>query len=63
MHSSEQPIYVDEPGERAHIFKKLAQANIKVIESSGIADIYNSYGVVIYLNQGDCSKAITALKG
>jgi len=52
----------DEPGECALIFKKLSQANIKVIESCGIADIYNSYGVVLYLNQGDCVKAITALK-
>lgn len=52
----------DEPGECAGIFKKLSQANIKLSESSGIADIYNSYGVVLYLNQGDCAKAITALK-
>jgi hypothetical protein len=53
----------DEPGECAGIFKKLSQVNINVIESSGIADLYGSYGVVLYLKQGDCEKAIAALKG
>ncbi len=53
----------DEPGECAGIFKKLSQVDINVSESSGIADIYDSYGVVLYLKQGDCEKALAALKG
>jgi hypothetical protein len=53
----------DEPGECAGIFKKLSQVDINVSESSGIADIYDSYGVILYLQQGDCEKAIAALKG
>lgn len=52
----------DEPGECANIFKKLSQVDINVNESSGIADIWDSYGVVLYLEKEDCEKAITALK-
>jgi hypothetical protein len=51
----------DEPGECAGIFKRLSLANINVSESSGIADIYDSYGVVLYIKQEDCEKAIAAL--
>lgn len=52
----------DEPGECADIFKKLSQIDIKVIESCGIADIKDSYGVILYLESEDCEKAIAALK-
>jgi hypothetical protein len=54
--------YNDEPGECAGIFKKLSQADINIYESSGIADIKESYGVVLYLKQEDCEKAMTALE-
>jgi hypothetical protein len=53
----------DEPGECAGIFKKLSQVDINISESIGIADMYGSYGVVLYLKQGDCEKAIAALNG
>jgi len=52
----------DEPGECAGIFKKLSHVNINVYESGGIADIKDSYGVVLYLKQEDCEKALAALK-
>jgi hypothetical protein len=55
--------YSDEPGECADIFKKLSLADINVAEASGIADIKESYGVVLYLKQEDCEKAIAALGG
>jgi hypothetical protein len=52
----------DEPGECADIFRKLSQVGIEVNESIGIADIYDSYIVVLYLQQEDCEKAIAAWK-
>lgn len=52
----------DEPGECAGIFEKLSQADINVYESSGIADIKDSYGVILYLKQEDCEKALATLK-
>jgi hypothetical protein len=52
----------DEPGECAGIFKKLSQVDINVYESSGIADIKESYGVILYLNQEDCEKALAAFE-
>jgi hypothetical protein len=52
----------DEPGECAGIFKKLSHNNINILESSGIADIKDSYGVILYLNPKDCDKAMLALK-
>ena len=52
----------DEPGALANIYEKLAQANIHVHESSGIADIKGSYGVILYLKQEDCEKALAALE-
>ena len=51
----------DEPGECADIFNKLSRIDINIYESSGIADIYDSYGVVLYLKQEDCEKAIAVL--
>jgi hypothetical protein len=52
----------DEPGECAGIFKKLSHININASEFSGIADIKGSYGVVVYLKQEDCEKAMAALR-
>lgn len=54
--------YDDESGALADIYEKLSQADINVYESSGIANIKGSYGVVLYLNQEDCEKAMAALK-
>ena len=52
----------DESGALADIYEKLSQADINVSESSGIADINGSYGVVLYLEQEDCEKAMAALE-
>ena len=52
----------DEPGECAGIFEKLSLADINVNEANGIADIKESYGVVLYLKLEDCEKAIAALR-
>jgi len=52
----------DEPGECAEIFNMLSHDNINILESSGIADIKNSYGVIVYINPEDCDKAMIALK-
>jgi hypothetical protein len=52
----------DEPGECADIFRKLSQVDINAFESTGIADIKDSYGVVLYLKQEDCEKALAVLK-
>jgi hypothetical protein len=52
----------DESGALADIYEKLSQANIHVDESSGIADIKGGYGVVLYLKQEDCEKAVAALE-
>lgn len=51
----------DESGALAEIFDKLSQAGVDVSESSGIADIKGGYGVVLYLEQEDCDKAVEAL--
>jgi hypothetical protein len=53
--------YDDESGECANIHEKLSNAGIDVYESNGIANIKESYGVVLYLKQEDCEKAIAAL--
>jgi hypothetical protein len=53
--------YGDEPGELAGIYEKLSSAGVVVSESSGIADIKDSYGVVLYVEEGDCEKALAAL--
>jgi putative acetyltransferase len=52
----------DEPGALADIFERLSKAKIAVLESTGIADIKSSYGVVIYLAAEDCERALAALK-
>jgi hypothetical protein len=52
----------DEAGELAGIYEKLSQADIHVHESSGIANIKGSYGVILYLAQDDCEKAVAALE-
>ena len=52
----------DESGELADIYEKLSQADINVNESSGIADIKGSYGVILYLKQEDCEKVVAALE-
>ncbi len=52
----------DESGALADIYKKLAQAGFNIPESSGIADINGGYGVVLYLEQADCEKALAVLR-
>ena len=52
----------DESGALADIYEKLSQADIHVNESSGIADIKGGYGVLLYLRQEDCEKAMAALE-
>jgi len=52
----------DESGALADIYEKLSQAAIQVDESSGIANIKGSYGVILYIKQEDCEKAMAALK-
>jgi hypothetical protein len=52
----------DESGACANIHEKLSQAGIVFFESAGIANIKGNYGVVIYLKQEDCEKAIAALE-
>lgn len=54
--------YDDESGALAGIYEKLSQADINVYESSGIANIKGSYGVVLYFKQEDCEKAVAALE-
>jgi hypothetical protein len=51
----------EEAGALGGIYSKLSNAGIQVNEACGIADINNGYGVILYLNQEDCGKAITAL--
>jgi len=52
----------DESGALADIYEKLSQADINVYESSGLANIKGSYGVILYVKQEDCEKAMAALK-
>ena len=52
----------DQSGALADIYDKLSQTNITVNESSGIADINGAYGVVLYLTEEDCEKAMAVLK-
>jgi hypothetical protein len=52
----------DESGALADIYDKLSQADINVYEYSGIANIRGSYGVILYIKQEDCEKAMAALK-
>jgi hypothetical protein len=53
----------DESGACSDIHEKVSRAGIAVCESTGIANIKGSYGVVLYLKQEDCEKAIAALEG
>ena len=52
----------DESGALADIYERLSRANIAVTESCGIADVNGSYGVILYLAQEDCERAMAALK-
>ena len=52
----------DKSGALADIYEKLSQADINVYESSGLANIKGSYGVILYVKQEDCEKAMAALK-
>ena len=52
----------EKAGALADIYKKLSQAGIQVDEACGIADINAGYGVILYLTQADCDKAMTVLK-
>ena len=52
----------EKAGALADIYKKLSRAGIQVDEACGIADINAAYGVILYLKQADCGKALTVLK-
>lgn len=52
----------EKPGALADIYQKLAKEGIQVDQACGIADVNSGYGVILYLKQEDCSKAINALK-
>ena len=52
----------EKSGALADIYKKLSRAGIQVDEACGIADINAGYGVILYLKQEDCGKAMTVLK-
>lgn len=52
----------EKSGALADIYKKLSQAEIQVDEACGIANINEGYGVILYFDQEDCSKAMTVLK-
>ncbi len=52
----------EKAGALAEIYTKLSQAGIQVEEACGIADIHAGYGVLLYLKQEDCEKAMSVLK-
>jgi hypothetical protein len=52
----------DESGALAHIYERLSRTDIDVRDSSGIANIEGRYGVVLYLKQEDCDRAIAAFQ-
>jgi hypothetical protein len=52
----------EKAGALAEIYKKLSRAGIQVDEACGIADINAGYGVLLYLEQEDCDKAMSVLK-
>ena len=52
----------DEPGECGMVHEKLAQAGVNVKESSGLADIKDSYGIIFYIEEEDSEKAMSALQ-
>lgn len=49
-------------GALARIYEKLAKAGIQVGEAYGIADINAGYGILLYLEQEDCGKALAVLE-
>jgi hypothetical protein len=51
----------EQPGALAGIYARLAAADIAVEESAGIAHINDGYGVVLYLRDTDCDRALVAL--
>lgn len=51
----------DRLGALAEIHRKLGQADINVIASSGIADGRGSYGYVLYIHPRDFDRALEAL--
>jgi len=53
--------YDDQADECANVHEMLARADIKVYESSGIANIKGSYGVVLYIDNKDIEKVRMAL--
>jgi len=61
-HSALLIIGVEKLGALAEIYEKLSRADINVNESSGIAHIKGAYGVILYLKQEDCEKAIIAFE-
>ena len=52
----------EEPGALSRIYEKLSQGHIRVEESSGIAHVNGGYGVVLYLTNEECDRAIAALE-
>ncbi len=52
----------EKSGALSEIYRKLSQAGIQVDEACGIADINAGYGVILYLKQEDCGKAMSVLK-
>lgn len=52
----------EKSGALADIYGKLSQAGLQVDVASGIADINAGYGVILYLKQEDCDKAMSVLK-
>lgn len=51
----------EEPGALAEIYERLARAEIDVHESTGLAHIQGGYGVLLYLEQDDCERAVAAM--
>jgi hypothetical protein len=52
----------EKPGALAGIYETLAQVDIPVSESSGIAHINGGYGVVLYIKPEDNERAMAALQ-
>ena len=53
----------DEPGELANIYNKLSEVNIHPTEATGIANLADHYGVILYFQGDDCDIALNILKG
>ena len=51
----------EKAGALAEIYSKLSHAGLQVDEACGIADINAGYGVLLYLRQEDCEKAMSVL--